>query len=83
MRKPRVLRPGDQIAVVAPASFSRASSSTPASLNRASSRYEDSVFERICRRIGGNTGAACATWRDPIAASSLCGGYGACLPPCR
>src|SRR6266542_6748277 len=85
MRKPRALRPGDRIAVVAPASaFARAE--FDAGVNELKTLgfepvYEDSVFERRAYAAGSARTRAAAfarAWLDPKIAALIAvrGGYG-------
>jgi muramoyltetrapeptide carboxypeptidase len=85
MRKPRALRPGDRIAVVAPASaFARADFDAGVSELRALGFvpvYEESVFERRAYAAGSAASRAAAferAWRDPDIAALIAvrGGYG-------
>src|SRR5215218_2241993 len=85
MRKPRVLRPGDRIAVVAPASaFARDEFDAGIAELRAlgfEPVYEESVFERRTYAAGSATTRAAAferAWRDPSIAAVIAvrGGYG-------
>ena len=85
MRKPRALKPGDRIAVVAPASaFARAEFDAGVAELRAlgfEPVYEESVFERRAMRPGSATTRAAAfarAWRDPAIAALIAvrGGYG-------
>jgi len=85
MRKPRALKPGDRIAVVAPASaFARAEFDAGVSELRSlgfDPVYEDSVFERRAYAAGSAATRAAAfarAWRDPDIAALIAvrGGYG-------
>jgi len=85
MRKPRALKPGDRIAVVAPASaFARVEFDAGVAELRAlgfEPIYEDSVFERRAYAAGSATTRAAAfarAWRDPDIAALIAvrGGYG-------
>ncbi len=85
MRKPRVLKPGDRIAVVAPASaFARVEFDAGVLELRAlgfNPVYEDSVFERRAYAAGSAATRAAAfarAWRDPDIAALIAvrGGYG-------
>ncbi|MBW8713279.1 MAG: LD-carboxypeptidase [Acidobacteria bacterium] len=85
MRKPRALKPGDRIAVVAPASaFVRAEFDAGVAELRAlgfEPVYEESVFERRAYAAGSATTRAAAfarAWRDPSIAALIAvrGGYG-------
>src|SRR5436190_11496290 len=85
MRKPRALKPGDRIAVVAPASaFVRAEFDAGVAELRAlgfEPVYEESVFERRAYAAGSATTRAAAfarAWRDPSVAALIAvrGGYG-------
>ena len=85
MRKPRALRPGDRIAVVAPASaFARVEFDAGVSELRALGFvpvYEESVFERRAYAAGSAASRAAAferAWRDPDIAALIAvrGGYG-------
>ena len=85
MRKPRLLRPGDRIAVVAPASaFARVEFDAGVAELRSlgfNPVYEESVFERRAYAAGSATTRAAAfarAWRDPDIAGLIAvrGGYG-------
>ena len=85
MRKPRALRPGDRIAVVAPASaFARVEFDAGVAELRSLGLepiYEESVFERRAYAAGSATTRAAAfarAWRDPSIAALIAvrGGYG-------
>lgn len=85
MRKPRALKPGDRIAVVAPASaFARVEFDAGVAELRSlgfEPIYEDSVFERRAYAAGSATTRAAAfarAWRDPDIAALIAvrGGYG-------
>src|SRR3954451_6469021 len=85
MRKPRALKPGDRIAVVAPASaFVRAEFDAGVAELQAlgfEPIYEESVFERRAYAAGSATTRAAAfarAWRDPTVAALIAvrGGYG-------
>jgi muramoyltetrapeptide carboxypeptidase len=85
MRKPRALKPGDRIAVVAPASaFARVEFDAGVSELRSlgfDPVYEDSVFERRAYAAGSAATRAAAfarAWRDPDIAALIAvrGGYG-------
>jgi muramoyltetrapeptide carboxypeptidase len=85
MRKPRALKPGDRIAVVAPASaFVRAEFDAGVAELQAlgfEPVYEESVFERRAYAAGSATTRAAAfarAWRDPTIAALIAvrGGYG-------
>jgi muramoyltetrapeptide carboxypeptidase len=85
MRKPRALKPGDRIAVVAPASaFVRAEFDAGVAELQAlgfEPIYEESVFERRAYAAGSATTRAAAfarAWRDPSIAALIAvrGGYG-------
>lgn len=85
MRKPRVLKPGDRIAVVAPASaFARVEFDAGVAELRSlgfDPVYEESVFERRAYAAGSATTRAAAfarAWRDPDIAALIAvrGGYG-------
>jgi muramoyltetrapeptide carboxypeptidase len=85
MRKPRVLRPGDRIAVVAPASaFVREEFDAGIAELRAlgfDPVYEESVFERRTYAAGSAATRAAAfdrAWRDPSISALIAvrGGYG-------
>ena len=85
MRKPRVLKPGDRIAVVAPASaFARVEFDAGVAELRSlgfEPTYEESVFERRAYAAGSATTRAAAfarAWRDPSVAALIAvrGGYG-------
>jgi muramoyltetrapeptide carboxypeptidase len=85
MRKPRALRPGDRIAVVAPASaFARVEFDAGVAELRSlgfDPTYEESVFERRAYAAGSATTRAAAfarAWRDPSIAALIAvrGGYG-------
>ncbi len=85
MRKPRALRPGDRIAVVAPASaFARVEFDAGVAELRSLGfhpTYEESVFERRAYAAGSATTRAAAfarAWRDPSIAAlfAVRGGYG-------
>jgi muramoyltetrapeptide carboxypeptidase len=85
MRKPRALRSGDRIAVVAPASaFARVEFDAGVAELRAlgfEPIYEESVFERRAYAAGSATTRAAAfarAWRDPSIAALIAvrGGYG-------
>jgi muramoyltetrapeptide carboxypeptidase len=85
MRKPRALRPGDRIAVVAPASaFARVEFDAGVTELRALGFvpvYEESVFERRAYAAGSAASRAAAferAWRDPDIAALIAvrGGYG-------
>src|SRR6187397_2422603 len=85
MRKPRMLRPGDRIAVVAPASaFARVEFDGGGAELRAlgfEPVYEESVFERRAYAAGSATTRAAAlarAWLDPHIAGLMAvrGGYG-------
>jgi muramoyltetrapeptide carboxypeptidase len=85
MRKPRALKPGDRIAVVAPASaFARAEFDAGVAELRSlgfEPVYEESVFERRAYAAGSATSRAAAfarAWRDPTIAALIAvrGGYG-------
>jgi muramoyltetrapeptide carboxypeptidase len=85
MRKPRALKPGDRIAVVAPASaFVRAEFDAGVAELQAlgfEPVYEESVFERRAYAAGSATTRAAAfarAWRDPSIAALIAvrGGYG-------
>ncbi len=85
MRKPRVLKPGDRIAVVAPASaFARVEFDAGVAELRSlgfNPVYEDSVFERRAYAAGSAATRAAAfarAWRDPEIAALIAvrGGYG-------
>ena len=85
MRKPRALRPGDRIAVVAPASaFARVDFDAGVNELRAlgfDPVYEESVFERRAYAAGSAATRAAAferAWRDPDIAALVAvrGGYG-------
>jgi muramoyltetrapeptide carboxypeptidase len=85
MRKPRVLRPGDRIAVVAPASpFSRDEFDAGILELRTlgfEPTYEDSVFERrgyLAGTADVRAGAWLRAWMDPSIAALVAvrGGYG-------
>lgn len=85
MRKPRALRSGDRIAVVAPASaFARVEFDAGVAELRAlgfEPIYEESVFERRAYAAGSATTRAAAfarAWRDPSVAALIAvrGGYG-------
>jgi muramoyltetrapeptide carboxypeptidase len=85
MRKPRALKPGDRIAVVAPASaFVRAEfDAGVAELHALGFEpiYEESVFERRAYAAGSAATRAAAfarAWRDPSIAALIAvrGGYG-------
>jgi muramoyltetrapeptide carboxypeptidase len=85
MRKPRALRPGDRIAVVAPASaFARVDFDAGVTELRAlgfDPVYEESVFERRAYAAGAAATRAAAferAWRDPDIAALVAvrGGYG-------
>ena len=85
MRKPRALRPGDRIAVVAPASaFARADFDAGVTELRAlgfDPVYDESVFERRAYAAGSAATRAAAferAWRDPDIAALIAvrGGYG-------
>jgi muramoyltetrapeptide carboxypeptidase len=85
MRKPRALRPGDRIAVVAPASaFVRDEFDAGIAELRAlgfEPVYEESVFERRTYAAGSAATRAAAfdrAWRDPSIAALVAvrGGYG-------
>ena len=78
MRKPRALKPGDRIAVVAPASaFVRAEFDAGVAELRAlgfEPVYEESVFERRAYAAGSATTRAAAfarAWRDPSVAALI------------
>jgi muramoyltetrapeptide carboxypeptidase len=85
MRKPRALRPGDRIAVVAPASaFARVEFDAGVAELRSlgfEPTYDESVFERRAYAAGSATTRAVAfarAWRDPSIAALIAvrGGYG-------
>jgi muramoyltetrapeptide carboxypeptidase len=85
MRKPRVLRPGDRVALVAPASaFARAEFDAGVAELRTlgfDPVYDDSVFERRNYAAGSAATRAAAfdrAWRDPSIAALMAvrGGYG-------
>ncbi|HTH00091.1 MAG TPA: LD-carboxypeptidase [Vicinamibacterales bacterium] len=85
MRKPHALKPGDRIAVVAPASaFARVEFDAGVAELRAlgfEPIYEESVFERRAYAAGSATTRAAAfarAWRDPSIAALIAvrGGYG-------
>jgi muramoyltetrapeptide carboxypeptidase len=85
MRKPRALRPGDRIAVVAPASaFARVEFDAGVAELRSlgfNPVYEESVFERRAYAAGSAATRAAAfarAWRDPEIAALIAvrGGYG-------
>jgi muramoyltetrapeptide carboxypeptidase len=85
MRKPRALRSGDRIAVVAPASaFARVEFDAGVAELRSlgfEPTYEESVFERRAYAAGSATTRAAAfarAWRDPSIAALIAvrGGYG-------
>ena len=85
MRKPRALRPGDRIAVVAPASaFARVEFDAGVAELRSlgfTPVFEDSVFERRAYAAGSAATRAAAfarAWRDPDIAALIAvrGGYG-------
>lgn len=85
MRKPRALRPGDRIAVVAPASaFARVEFDAGVAELRSlgfNPVFEDSVFERRAYAAGSAATRAAAfarAWRDPDIAALIAvrGGYG-------
>lgn len=85
MRKPRALRSGDRIAVVAPASaFARVEFDAGVAELRSlgfDPTYEESVFERRAYAAGSATTRAAAfarAWRDPSVAALIAvrGGYG-------
>src|SRR4051812_32620988 len=85
MRKPRALRPGDRIALVAPASaFARAEFDAGVSELRRlgfDPVYDESVFERRNYAAGSAATRAAAfdrAWRDPSIAALMAvrGGYG-------
>jgi len=85
MRKPHALKPGDRIAVVAPASaFARVEFDAGVAELRSlgfEPIYEESVFERRAYAAGSATTRAAAfarAWRDPSVAALIAvrGGYG-------
>jgi muramoyltetrapeptide carboxypeptidase len=85
MRKPRLLRPGDRIAVVAPASaFARMEFDAGVSELRSlgfNPVFEESVFERRAYAAGSAATRAAAfarAWRDPEISALIAvrGGYG-------
>lgn len=85
MRKPRALRSGDRIAVVAPASaFARVEFDAGVAELRSlgfEPTFEESVFERRAYAAGSATTRAAAfarAWRDPSVAALIAvrGGYG-------
>src|SRR6476619_1207958 len=85
MRKPRALKPGDRIAVVAPASaFARVEFDAGVDELRSlgfEPVYDESVFERRAYAAGSATTRAAAferAWRDPSIAALIAvrGGYG-------
>jgi muramoyltetrapeptide carboxypeptidase len=85
MRKPRALRSGDRIALVAPASaFARVEFDAGVAELRSlgfEPTYEESVFERRAYAAGSATTRAAAfarAWRDPSVAALIAvrGGYG-------
>src|SRR3954462_134635 len=90
MRKPRLLRPGDRVALVAPASaFARAEFDAGIAELRTlgfDPVYEESVFERRTYAAGSAATRAAAferAWRDPSIAAVIAvrGGYGSVPAP--
>ena len=85
MRKPRVLKPGDRIAVVAPASaFARVEFDAGVAELRSlgfDPVYEESVFERRAYAAGSAATRAAAfarAWRDPEISALIAGRGGYC-----